>query len=147
MLPALTGKYKLTTPLKVTGILIILITIALSGCLSGKDTYNHASHPDLSEKPRKNSEAGVTITAEYHSNTSEIKLHLHAFSVPLDYELGKISYIRDGNGNIIKPDAWDGGSGGQHLEGTLKFPKFDDSKGFELVIQDIAGVKERVFKW
>lgn len=58
-----------------------------------------------------------------------------------------ISYIRDNKGDMIKPESWDGGIGGHHLGGTMKFPKFDDSTGFELVIQDIVGVKERVLKW
>jgi hypothetical protein len=61
--------------------------------------------------------------------------------------MAKISYIRDSKGNIIKPESWDGGIGEHHFEGILKFPKFDDSVGFELVIQDVAGVKERVLKW
>jgi hypothetical protein len=61
--------------------------------------------------------------------------------------MAKLSYIRDSKGNMIKPESWDGGIGGHHFGGILKFPKFDDSAGFELVIQDIAGVKERVLKW
>ncbi|HIH44760.1 MAG TPA: hypothetical protein HA257_06750 [Candidatus Methanoperedenaceae archaeon] len=143
MLTELAGKYKFMPSLT----MILLIVIAFSGCAGSKETHAHASHPDLSEKPRKNSEAGVTITAEYHRNASEFRLHLHTFSVTLDCELDNISYIRDSSGNIIRPEAWESGTCGQHVEGTLKFPKFDDSNGFELVIQDIAGAKERVIKW
>lgn len=79
------------------------------------------------------------------NNTFDIKFDTHSGS--LDYEMAKISYIRDSKGNIIKPESWNGGIGGHHFEGTLKFQKFDDSTGFELVIQDVAGVKERVLKW
>ncbi|VVB54551.1 Uncharacterised protein [uncultured archaeon] len=136
-------------------VLFILIIAAVSGCLSGNkpqtatvvptSTVDKISTTDSSET-RENSEAGVTITAVYlGSNAFNIKLDTH--SVPLDYEMAKISYIRDNKGNTIKPESWDGGIGGHHFGGTLKFPEFDDSAGFELVIQNVAGVKERVLKW
>lgn len=137
--------------------LLILITAAVSGCLSSKEpqTENPAagvpastdktSTVDSSEA-RVNSESGVTITAvNLGNNAFDIKLDTHSGS--LDYEMVRISYIRDSKGNIIQPESWDGGIGGHHFEGILKFPEFDDSSGFELVIQDVAGVKERVLKW
>lgn len=127
--------------------LLILISTAISGCLSGSEQTPEQTAPpaDLSEQ-KENSEAGVTITAVYLGNNAfEIKMDTHSGS--LDYEMAKISYIRDGKGNIVKPEKWDGGIGGHHFSGTLTFPKFDDSRGFELVIQDVAEVKERVLKW
>jgi len=133
--------------MKTSGIIIallILIMAAVSGCLSSKEpqTENPA---DTSQK-RVNSEAGVTITAvNLGNNTFDIKLDTHSGS--LDYEMARISYIRDSKGILIKPESWNGGIGGHHFEGTLKFPKFDDSTGFELVFQDVSGVKERVLKW
>ncbi len=129
-------------------VLLILIIAAVSGCLSGsepKTALDKTSGAD-SSGTKVNSEAGVTITAVYlGSNAFDVKLDTHSGS--LDYEMAKLSYIRDSKGNIIKPESWDGGIGGHHFGGTLKFPKFDDSAGFELVIQDVAGVKERVLKW
>ncbi|CAG0984594.1 hypothetical protein METP3_02280 [Methanosarcinales archaeon] len=129
-------------------VLLILIIAAVSGCLSGnepKTALDKTSGSDSSEK-KVNSEAGITITAIYSGNNAfDIKLDTHSGS--LDYEMAKLSYIRDSKGNIIKPESWEGGIGGHHFEGILKFPEFDDSAGFELVIQDVAGVKERVLKW
>ena len=133
--------------MRISGIIIallILIMAAVSGCLSSKEpqTENPA---DTSQK-RVNSEAVVTITAVNLGNyTFDIKLDTHSGS--LNYEMARISYIRDSKGNMIKPESWNGGIGGHHFEGTLKFPKFDDSAGFELVFQDVSGVKERVLKW
>jgi len=127
--------------------LSVLISTAISGCLSGSEQTPEQTAPpaDLSEQ-KENSEAGVTITAVYLGNNAfEISLDTHSGS--LDYEMDKISYIRDSKGNIIKPEAWDGGIGGHHFKGTLKFPKFDDSRSFELVIENVAGVEERVLKW
>lgn len=146
--------------MRISGIIIallILIAAAVSGCLSGKEpqtekpvtvvptSSDKISAIDSSET-RDNSEAGVTITAVYLGNNAfDVKLDTHSGS--LDYEMAKISYIRDSKGNIIKPESWDGGIGGHHFEGTLKFSQFNDRAGFELVIQDVAGVKERVLKW
>ena len=130
-------------------VLLILIIAAVSGCLSGNEpetaTVDKTSNPDSSEE-KVNSEAGVTVTAVYSGNNAfDVKLDTHSGS--LDYDMARLSYIRDSYGNIIKPESWDGGIGGHHFEGILKFPGFDDSAGFELVIQDVAGVKERVLKW
>ena len=137
--------------MRISGIIIallILIIAAVSGCVSGKGPQAGNPAPastDTSEK-RVNSEAGVTITAmNLGNNAFDIKVDTHSGS--LDYEMARVSYIRDSKGNIIKPESWNGGIGGHHLAGTLKFPKFDESAGFELVFQDIAGVKERVLKW
>ncbi len=130
-------------------VLLILITSAVSGCLSGSEPRTTAVENTAntsSSEPTENSEAGVTITAVYSGDyTFNIKIDTHSGS--LDYEMANISYVRDGKGNIIKPESWSGGIGGHHFSGDLKFPKFDDSAGFELVIQDVAGVKERVLKW
>jgi hypothetical protein len=130
--------------MKISGIteaLFVLISIAISGCLSG----SNAPPANLSG-PQEKAEAGVTVTAKYLGDYAfQIKMDTHSGS--LDYEMANVSYIRDGKGNIIKPEVWDGGIGGHHLSGTLKFPKFNDSAGFELVIENVAGVKERVFNW
>lgn len=131
--------------------LLVLVAVAVSGCLSGSEpeTENPATVEKTAtsdSEPKENSEAGVTITAVYLGNNAfEISLDTHSGS--LDYEMDKISYVRDGKGSIVRPEAWDGGIGGHHFSGTLTFPKFDDSAGFELVIQDVAGVEERVLKW
>ncbi|MCX9025127.1 MAG: hypothetical protein OIN85_03410 [Candidatus Methanoperedens sp.] len=55
------------------------------------------------------------------------------------------SYLRDSGGKTFQPLSYVG-SGGHHASGTLRFPK-TESKSFELVIRDVAGVNERVFKW
>lgn len=139
--------------MKLSGVILVLILIAavVSGCLSGigpdaeKPAPLERTAAAGSSGPKENSEAGVTITAVYLGNSAfEISMDTHSGS--LDYEMAKISYIRDGTGNIIRPETWEGGIGGHHFSGTLKFPKFDDRPGFELVIQDVAGVRERIIK-
>ncbi len=122
-------------------VLFTIIAVTAAGCISGDQPP-----ADLLE-PRENSDAGIKITATYlpditDATAFEIKVTAHK-----DYNdaFGNISYLRDSRGKIYKPVSYEG-SGGHHASGVLRFPKID-SKRFELVIQDIAGVKERVFKW
>ncbi len=122
-------------------VLFTIIAVTAAGCISGDQPP-----ADLLE-PRENSDAGIKITATYlpditDATAFEIKVTAHE-----DYNdaFGNISYLRDSRGKIYKPVSYEG-SGGHHASGVLRFPKID-SKRFELVIQDVAGVKERVFKW
>lgn len=122
-------------------IFFVIIAAAAGGCISSDQPP-----ADLLE-PRENSDADIKITATYlpeitDATAFEIKVTAHK-----DYNdaFGNVSYLRDSRGKIYRPVSYEG-SGGHHASGVLRFPK-TDSKRFELVIQDIAGVKERVFKW
>ena len=123
-----------------TALILFILLSALSGCLS-----LDKSRADLLE-PRENSEAGIKITITYlpditDANAFDIKVTSH-----IDYndDFANISYLRDSGGKTYQPLSYDG-SRGHHASGILRFPKIE-SKKFELVIQDVAGVKERVFK-
>ena len=59
-------------------------------------------------------------------------------------------------GQEVKPQQWEAPSGGHHRSGSLSFSAVDGSgglivepgvKAIELVIRDVAGVKERVLRW
>lgn len=85
------------------------------------------------------------------------KVAMDTHSVDLDrIDLGKVAVLRNDQGREVKPEAWDAPAGGHHREGTLLFPSKDGSgspmvgvgvKALELVIRDVAGVKERVLRW
>ncbi len=121
--------------------LSVLMAIAISGCLE-----NEKTPADLLE-PRENSEEGIKISATYlpditDATVFEIKVTAHS---DYDDDFKKNSYLRDSSGKTYQPLSYEG-EGGHHASGTLRFPKIE-SKRFELVIQDVAGVKERIFKW
>ncbi|VVB85928.1 Uncharacterised protein [uncultured archaeon] len=140
-------------------VLLILITAAVSGCLSGKEpqtenpatviptsNVDKASATDLSET-RENSEAGIKITATYlpditDATAFEIKVTAH---MNYNDDFKNNSYLRDSSGKTYQALSYEG-TGGHHASGTLRFPKIE-SRSFELVIRDVAGVNERVFKW
>jgi hypothetical protein len=131
--------------MRISGLIItlsVLIAVAISGCLSGGDK----PPADLLE-PRENSEADVKISVTYlpditDATAFEIKVTAHK---DYDDDFKKNSYLRDSSGKTYQPLSYEG-EGGHHASGTLRFPKIE-SKRFELVIQDVAGVKERIFKW
>ena len=120
----------------------ILFAAAISGCLSDVDK----PAANMLE-PRENSDAGIKIIIKYLPDTVEataFELKVTAHQNYNDDFLNN-SYLRDPGGNTYKPVSYEG-SKGHHAIGTLKFPKIE-SNSFELVIMDVSGVKERVFKW
>ncbi len=130
--------------MRITGIivaLLVLITASVSGCLSGSEPP-----VDLSA-PRENSDAGVDITVTYLPDITDATAFDIKVTAHKDYndDFKQNSYLRDSSGKTYQALSYEG-EGGHHASGTLRFPKIE-SKSFELVIQDVAGVKERVFKW
>lgn len=67
----------------------------------------------------------------------------------LDFDLTKISLLEDDNGNIYEPLSWEGSPpGGHHRSGTLSFPRLsEETKFVKLIIKNVYGIPERVFKW
>ncbi len=117
---------------------IVIISIYLS--------ESEGPHVDPLE-PRENSEGGIKIIVTYQpyitdATAFDIKVTSHK-----DYndDFRNNSYLRDTGGKTYKPLSYEG-TGGHHAIGTLRFPAIED-KRFELVIQDVADVKERIFEW
>jgi len=64
----------------------------------------------------------------------------------LNFDLIKIATLNL-DGEILKPIAWDGGSGGHHLEGALTFDQLKKiSDKIVLEMEDIGGFR-RSFVW
>ena len=64
------------------------------------------------------------------------------------YDLKSITVLRDDNGKEYLPTAAENKGAGHHRQVTLTFPKMSpEAKRVELVIRDVAGVKERNFRW
>jgi len=96
---------------------------------------------------------GVTAKVTYLNPTSGEDLRfavvLDTHSVNLDgYDLTTVSVLRDDTGKDYLPLGAENKGSGHHREITLIFPKIaPESKRIEIVIKDIAGVKERIFRW
>lgn len=102
---------------------------------------------------RSNESGSVTVdvkpTALEAGKPIVFDIAMNTHSVDLSDDMTKITLLRDDAGKEYKPTAWDGPSGGgHHREGMLTFAALTTKPKFvELVIQELAGVPERVFKW
>jgi hypothetical protein len=99
-----------------------------------------------------NSGGGVTVKVTYLAQTE----HESKFSVVLDthsvnlgvFDFEALSLIRDDTGLTMVPTGVENKGSGHHREIVLTFPRPSvERKWLELVIKDIAGVKERAFRW
>jgi hypothetical protein len=105
------------------------------------------------------SEGGqVTVKATWQGLSAgpvfAVALDTHA--VNLDgYDLKQLAMLRIDGGREVRPASWDAPEGGHHRQGTLTFPPTaagrpligSDTRTIELVIRDVAGVPERIFRW
>lgn len=104
-------------------------------------------------EPQTSSAGNVTVVVTPQSLAPnaplvfEVVMDTH--SVDLSDDLTKVSLLRDDAGTAYKPTAWDGaGPGGHHRSGALKFaPLSRQPKSLTLVIKEVAGVPERIFRW
>jgi hypothetical protein len=106
-----------------------------------------------SHTTRTDSGGGVTVKATLLDSKMRGELRfqvvLDTHSVNLDgYDLKGLSSLRDDAGNIYLPTAVENKGSGHHRQSTVVFAKVASStKRVELVIKDVAGVKERLFRW
>ena len=96
---------------------------------------------------------GVTVAATLlkdQGETTTIKLVLNTHSANLDgYNFEAIAMLRDDSGKTYPVEAVEQASGGgHHREAVLRFGKVSpQAKSIELLVKDVAGVKERLFRW
>lgn len=133
----------------VKSIKMVLAGLLLSGVVGGSQIFG-ATAPNTTQT---NSGGGVTVKATLldakSSGDLRFQITLDTHSVNLDsYDLKAITVLRDGAANIYQPTSIENKGSGHHRQTTVIFPKPKNGvKRIELVIKDIAGVKERVFRW
>ena len=102
---------------------------------------------------RIHSGGGVTAKVTYlnpeGTEDTRFEISLDTHSVNLDnYDLKALSLLRDDAGKVYQPNRIENKGSGHHRQLVLVFPKATQgSKRLELLIKDIAGVKERSFVW
>ena len=90
----------------------------------------------------------VTYLAQTeHESRFSVVLDTH--SVNLDaYDLKALSILRDDTGILFEPTGVENNGSGHHREIILTFPRPSTKRQWlELVLKDIAGEKERTFRW
>ena len=85
----------------------------------------------------------------------EVVMDTHSVSLD-DYNLGELAVLRVDGSREVLPTAWEAPPGGHHRSGRLDFPARDaagqeaigaGTHTVELLVRDVAGVKERRFRW
>lgn len=102
--------------------------------------------------PQTQSAGGVTVKVTYleqthHESRFSVVLDTHSVNLEM-YDLKSLSLMRDDTGLTMVPTGAENKGSGHHREIVLTFPRPSLArKWLELVIKDVAGVKERVFRW
>ena len=110
---------------------------------------------------RSNTAGNVTIEVEWIGGPTlggtaplRFQVDMNTHSVNLDgYDLGQLALLRDNRGRVLAPTSWDSPKGGHHRSSVLIFSSqeqsfvTEDTNWVELVIRDVAGVGERIFRW
>jgi len=148
-------------------IAILMATVLVAGCSArfvpqgDEDVSAASSSVSSSGRPingatQSSSGGAVTIDAEWKGDRDGslvFSIAMNTHSVELDqYDLGKLAILRDNEGREYSAASWDSARGGHHRQGTLTFPYPESlSQGtaeyLEMIIRDVAGVKEMVLKW
>lgn len=95
----------------------------------------------------------VTVTAQPLNLKAgappEFDIAMNTHSVDLADDLLQAVVLRDDSGKEYAPLAWEGPSaGGHHREGVIRFdPLPIKTKTVTLIVRNVAGIAERVFKW
>ncbi|MEX0803296.1 MAG: hypothetical protein WD688_08275 [Candidatus Binatia bacterium] len=131
-------------------------TLVFLGCLlfSGMGGYSEIVEAADSEMTKTISGGGVTAKVTYlnpkdNNDEPRFQIVLDTHSANLDaYDLKTITALRDDTGKTYLATGIENKGSGHHREATLTFPKVSpESKRFEVIIKDVAGVKERAFRW
>jgi len=127
---------------------IFVVGLILIGFLGGAGTFAALGVGETQTV----SGGGVSVKVTYLAQTeheSQFSVVLDTHSVNLDaYDLKAQSILRADTGIVLQPTAVENKGSGHHREAILTFPRPSTRrKWLELVIKDIAGEKERTFRW
>ncbi len=137
--------------LVVTGLLLVAYFLGQKDLVDFWDKKQKVSQASLEQQI--NEEGAVSVMVLPHKITVtapwEFEISLDTHSVELNQDLTQVSILSDDKGNEFRPIRWDGpDSGGHHLEGVLVFQAINPLPSyFELKINNVGGIPERLFKW
>lgn len=128
---------------------VFVVGLLLSGLLG----VGHGHGAAAFRTTQTNSGGGVTVKVTLLDSKTDgdlsFQVVLDTHSVNLDvYDLKKIAVLRNDGGKDYFPKTVESKGSGHHRQSTLVFAKMaNGTKRVELVIKDVAGVKERIFRW
>lgn len=135
---------------------LALLALILAAC-GGQDAEPpQASAPEPAASQTfdtQSSDAGrvmIDVTPlKLSGDAWEFDVALNTHSVNLGFDMTEVSALRCDQGQEYASIGWDGsGPGGHHRSGVLKFAALDHPTSYvEILIRDVAGEPERLFRW
>ncbi|MHB1414772.1 MAG: hypothetical protein ACYC1C_05915 [Chloroflexota bacterium] len=141
--------------------LAMVLVLSLTACSASTPTAAGAgqSVPTAGAATQSNSSGQVTVEATWQDPAAGpvFDLAMNTHSVNLDgLDLTQLAVLRTDQGREVQAQAWDAPKGGHHRRGKLVFAANlpdgspligPETREVDLIIRDVAGVPERVFKW
>lgn len=140
--------------------LLIVILLAVAGLIaacsaaSAQPESGQAQTTTSTFATQSNDEKAVTVeitplNLPDGGASLDFTVAFDTHSVELNFDPAAISVLRDSLGREYPAIAWEeSASSGHHKSGTLRFEAPDQAADFvEVVVRDVAGVPERVFRW
>jgi len=134
--------------------LVVLSVVAIEQIRDGDDGLTTAAGASTQQVDGGDVEVSVTWGGRAAGAVFDVALNSHA--VDLDSVDLLDSAILRIDGEELRPTAWEAPMGGHHRAGTLTFPATGSTGqlllgpevgAIELIVRDVAGVPERVFRW
>ena len=128
---------------------LLLVVMFLGGALGGDASLGAAEANTTQTVSGGGVAVKVTHLNPKSNDDPRFQVVLDTHSANLDgYDLKTIAVLRDDTGKSYLPTGAENKGSGHHREVTLSFPKASPgAKRLTLVIKDVAGVKERTFRW
>jgi len=125
----------------------ILIVLGVSGSMWSERAE---AQPGKKQSVRGGGVEVIAELLEEPANVVVFRVSLDTHVVNLDvYSFQEMVRLRDGRGGELPPTTIEGGAaGGHHRSAIVRFAAPDPKpKDIELIVKDVAGVSERVFRW
>ena len=136
--------------------IVLALALLVVGCAAPPPAESNGFDTPQNGAVQSSSAGSVTIDVEWTDTgasfiTFNVSMNTHSVELD-DYDLGKLIVLRDDDGNEYLPLSWDSAPGGHHRQGTLTFTLPETlsqgtAKYLEMVINDVAGIAERVLIW
>lgn len=130
---------------------LLMVAVPLASVLGVGVTIAASGPP--ADVTRQVTGGGVTVEATLltdRTDSTAIRVALNTHSVNLDaVNFDTMASLRDDRGKTYTLQGVEGASGsGHHRQAVLRFARADaGAKTVELIVKDVAGVKERAFRW
>jgi hypothetical protein len=128
-------------------ILTVVLTVTILITIASVGTVMWAYESKVSDQ--KDVRLEIIPVKLVPGSQAQFKISMNTHSIELNYDMVKLSTLKDDRGREYQALKWKGAPpAGHHRSGVLEFTSIArDAKSITLRIINIAGVPERIFEW